>query len=59
VAATLRHFFGVFKHFAWQRIEVLKTDDILKKVKNININMLTARKIFGLNANRETAAIQR
>jgi hypothetical protein len=47
VAATLRHCFGVFKNFASQSIEALKINDSVRKVKNIRINMLTARKYMG------------
>lgn len=46
VAATLSHCFGVFKNFASQNIEALKIDNLIK-VKNINMNMLTARKSLG------------
>jgi hypothetical protein len=47
VAATLRHCLGVLKSVTSDGIKALKIDDILRKVKNIHINMLTARKSFG------------
>jgi hypothetical protein len=47
VAATVRHYFGVFTNFASQSNEALKIDGILMQVKNIHINVLTARKSLG------------
>jgi hypothetical protein len=46
VAANLSHCFGVFKNFASRSIKALKIDTLIK-VKNIHMNMLTARKSLG------------
>jgi hypothetical protein len=47
VRATLRHCLGFFKNFTSHGIKALNIDHILRKVKNIHINMLTATKSLG------------